>query len=183
MLIESLDRSRVRLSEPDLHLREILGHQPREVTIGALLGIVLAGLFNYDKLGKFGAFVMAIPGKNELYIYAAIFGVIVVGGIVARLVMGMRYKKSKVLKKLGRRVLVATQTIGWLGLLSVVFVYERASYLAWRLWPLSILVVGLIWAIWLATATYKTVPEAIAREKNQARKQKWLNLGSKGKRR
>lgn len=182
MLIESLDRSRVRITDPDLHLREILGHQPREVTVGALVGIALAGLFNYDKLGKLGAFVQTVPGRKELYIYAAIFAVIIVGGWIAKIVLKWRYKNSKVVKKFSKRLLIATQTIGWVGALSVVFIYERASYLAWRLWPLLILAVGLFWAIWLATASYKTVPSELAMEGEKARKQKWLT-GSKKSRR
>lgn len=184
MLIDSLDRSRVRISEPDLHLREILGHQPREVTVGAVVGIGLAGLFNYDKLGKLGAFLQTIPGRKELFVYAVVFAVMIVGGWVAKFVLKWRYKHSKVVKKLRRSTLLATQTVGWLGALSLVFIYERASYLAWRLWPLVILIVGLLWAIWLATASYKTVPEALAIEDDKARKQKWLTgSGSKKSRR
>jgi hypothetical protein len=182
MLIDSLDRSRVRITDPDLHLREILGHQPREVTVGALVGIVLAGLFNYDKLGKLGAFVQAVPSHKELYIYAVIFGLIIIGGWIAKIVLKWRYKNSKVVKKLSKRLLIATQTIGWVGALSLVFVYERASYLAWRLWPLLILAIGLFWAIWLTTASYRTVPLALASEEDKARKQKWLS-GSKKSRR
>lgn len=184
MLIESLDRSRVRITEPDLHLREILGHQPREVTVGALLGIVLAGLFNYDKLGKLGSFLQSIPAHKELYIYAAIFGVIIVGGWIAKIVLKLRYRDSKVVKKFSKRLLVATQTVGWVGLLSAVFVYERASYLAWRLWPLTILAIGVFWGLWLITDSYKTVPGALATEEDKARKQKWLTgSGSKARRR
>src|SRR6185369_6168330 len=66
MLIESLDRNRVKLARPDLHLREILGHQPREVTAGAILGVALAGLFNYDRLGSLGSFLQGLPGKTEI---------------------------------------------------------------------------------------------------------------------
>jgi acid phosphatase family membrane protein YuiD len=96
MLIDSLDRNRVRLQEPDLHLREILGHQPREVTVGAALGIVLAGLFNYDKLGAFGSFMQAVPERRELLVYAALFAFIIVAGVITRIVLGLRYKKSRI---------------------------------------------------------------------------------------
>jgi acid phosphatase family membrane protein YuiD len=181
MLIDSLDRNRVKLEQPGMRLREILGHQPREVTAGAALGIVLAGLFNYDKLGAFGGFLQAVPKHPEQVGYLVAFGVILIGGIVARVALKAKYPKSKVMRQLGGRVLVATQTIGWIGLFSVVLVYERASYLAWRLWPELVLAVGLIWAVWLATASYKTVPETLAKEANIARKLKWLNWGKKKK--
>ncbi len=178
MLIESLDRSRVKLSEPHLHLREILGHQPKEVTAGALLGILLAAFFNYSHLGPVGQFLEATPGHHELLIYAIVFGVMVVVGIVVRLVLALRYgKKSKTMRNFGRRLLVYTQTVGWLGLAGVLFVYENASYLAWRLWPLAVLTVAVIWGGWLLIASYRTVPKGLADEKQAARKLKWLQWG------
>jgi len=175
MLITSLDRSKIKLSDPDLHLREILGHQPKEVTVGAVLGVVLAGFFNYSHLGKFGTWLQDVPGHRELVAYAAVFVVILVGGVVARMILRMRYRKSKVIKQLARRILVATETIGWLGLVSVVFAYERATYVSWRLWPLLILAIGLAWAIWILSASWGTVPAALADEATEARKRKWLN--------
>jgi acid phosphatase family membrane protein YuiD len=183
MLIESLDRSRVKLEEPDLHLREILGHQPKEVTAGAILGISLAALFNYQRLGAFGAFLQTVPSRRELIIYGIVFALLLIGGVVFRLIARARYPKSKAIKTLTRRVLTATQTIGWIGIVSAAFVYERANYLDWRLWPLLILAIGLFWAVSLFVASYKTVPAALAIEANDARKLKWLNFGrNKGRR-
>jgi acid phosphatase family membrane protein YuiD len=183
MLVASLDRSRVKLEQPDLHVREILGHQPREVTVGAMLGILLAILFNYDRLGRFGSFLQTLPGRPEILAYLVAFLVVLVGGVLARVILRARYPKSKIMKKVGKQILTATQVTGWLGWVSVVFVYERASYLGWRLWPLVMLLVGLLWAIWLLTASYRTVPAAMAGEANEARKLKWLTWGrSKGPR-
>jgi acid phosphatase family membrane protein YuiD len=179
MVIESLERNRVRLDQPDLRLREILGHQPREVTAGAILGVLLGLLFNYDKLGKFGDFLQLVPKRPEMIVYAAIFLVILLGGIVGRLILRARYPKSKTIKKLTSRILVATQTIGWLGLFSVALMYENASYFAWRLWPLIVLLAGLLWALWIATGSYKVVPQGLAIEANEARKLKWLTWGQK----
>ncbi len=185
MLIASLDRSRVKIDQPDLHLREILGHQPREVTAGAILGILLAALFNYDKLGSFGTFLQTLPTRPEMLGYMIGFVVLVVGGIITRIILRMRYAKSKTMKKLSSQILVATQTTGWLGIASVILNYEHASYFAWRLWPLLIILFAGLWALWLITGSYRTVPAALASEQDQARKLKWFNWGKgrrKGKR-
>lgn len=179
MIIGSLDRNRVRLEQPDLHLREILGHQPREVTAGAILGLALAALFNYDRLGRFGDFLQAVPKHIEMFVYLGVFVAIMLLGVGVRFVLRARYPKSKTIKQFTKRILTATLTVGWLGVLSVVLVYENASYFAWRLWPLLVLAVGLLWAWWIATASYKVVPEALAAEANEARKLKWLNWGAK----
>lgn len=181
MLISSLDRNRVKLDKPDLHLREILGHQPREVSAGAILGILLSALFNYDKLGALGAFLQTLPSRPEMLGYLIAFAVIVLGGIVTRIVLRLRYRKSKTIKKLASQILVASQTTGWLGLVSVVLNYEHASYFAWRLWPMLIGLATLLWALWLITGSYRTVPVALAGEADQARKMKWFNWG-KGRR-
>ncbi|HEY2003607.1 MAG TPA: divergent PAP2 family protein [Candidatus Saccharimonadia bacterium] len=181
MIIGSLDHQRVKLEQPDLHIREILGHQPREVTAGAILGVALATLFNYDKLGAFGAFLEAVPKRPEMYVYLGVFVVLLLGGVITRLVLRAKYPKSKIMKQLSKRILTATQTMGWLGLLSVVLVYENASYFAWRLWPLLVLAVSVLWGLWLGTASYKTVPATLVAEANEARKLKWLNWGSKNR--
>jgi len=177
MLIESLDHSKVKLSQPDLHLREILGHQPKEVTVGAIVGVVLAGFFNYGRLGAFGVWLQDVPTHREWMAYSAVFLVILIAGIAARIGLRMRYRTSKAIKLLARRILAATETIGWLGIVSVVLIYERATYLSWRLWALMILAIGLAWAVWIVGVSWRAVPAALADEATEARKRKWLNWG------
>jgi uncharacterized protein len=177
MLIASLERSRVRLDHPTTHLREILGHQPREVAVGAVLGVVLAALFNSHRLQPALSFLQVYPSRPEVYAYGGGFAALLVLGLAARWFISARYKKSPTMRSLARRVLVLSQTIGWLGLLSVAFVYERASYLGWRMWPILILVAGFVWALWLGTSSYKMVPAELAQEADQARKLKWLKWG------
>lgn len=177
MLIAGLDRNRFKLDQPIRPLREILGHQPREVGVGALLGVLLAVLFNYDHLGTAGTYLQTMPDHSELIGYLAVFAAIILGGWVMRLVLRARYKKSPAIKQLTKRVVTASQTVGWLGLLSVALMYERASYFAWRLWPLLLLGIGLFWGWWLSAESYKTVPAALANEAHEARKRKWLLWG------
>jgi acid phosphatase family membrane protein YuiD len=181
MLIGALARNKVRIDNPDLHLREILGHQPREVTAGALLGIGLAMLFNYDRLGALGTFLQGVPGRPELLVYLGVFLALLIGGVVVRFILKAKYPKSQTIKRLSSQIFVASQTIAWLGLFTTALVYERASYFAWRLWPMLILVAGVLWAAWLLTASYKTVPASLALEATTARKLKWLNWGRKKK--
>jgi acid phosphatase family membrane protein YuiD len=175
LLLNNLVRNRFKLDAAPPHLREILGHQPREVSVGALYGIVLATLFNYDRLGRFGEFFTAVPGQMEMIIYASVFALLIIAGITVRWVLAARWRKSKVMKKFRKHVFQATQTIGWIGLISLVFVYERASYLAWRLWPLMILAAGAAWAVWIFTGSVKEVPAGLAAEEDVMRKKKWFS--------
>ena len=94
MLFENLQRSKFKMDTQPPKLREILGHQPREVVAGAVTGIVLAGVFNYTYLGQFGDFMRAIPARYELIGYGALFAVLIIGGVITRWLLGIKYTKS-----------------------------------------------------------------------------------------
>jgi len=181
MLMESLEKSKVRLSEPNLHLREILGHQPKEVTAGAVLGVVLGLLFNYGRLGAFGFWLQANPQHFELWSYAALVAVLVVGSLVQRLILRSRQPKSQAIRRLTKRIFTAGQAIGWLGAVAVAAEYERASYVAWRFWPLVLGLALISWASLIFLRSYKTVPEALAQEADTERKRKWLKSAKRRK--
>jgi acid phosphatase family membrane protein YuiD len=182
LLYDNLDRNKFKMDGPKpTRLREILGHQPREVSAGAVTGIALAALFNYDRLGKFGDFFRAVPVSYEFWAYAGAFSLLIVVGLILRIVLGRMYPRSKVMKRFKAHIFTASWTIGWTGLVSVLFVYERASYLSWRLWPVLVLVAGAMWAVWILTGSVKEVPAGLAAEAMQARKMKWLNFGRKSR--
>ncbi|HSX02375.1 MAG TPA: divergent PAP2 family protein [Candidatus Saccharimonadia bacterium] len=182
MVLSSLEKGRIKLDRPGLQLREVLGHQPLEVLAGGALGIVLGGFFNYDHLGALGDVLQAAPVGRELWLYAGLFALVLVGGVVSQWLLSARYGKSATMTGLRRRLLAATQTVGWLGVLMVLLQYERASYAAWRLWALVVLAVGVVWAIAIWSGSYRSVPAGLAAEATQARKLKWLNWGRGGKR-
>lgn len=178
MLIASLERSKFRLEQPNLHIREILGHQPREVMAGAVLGVVLGALFNYDRLTPFIQITQQVPAGVEFWGYLAFLAAVVVAGFVQVWVWRARRPKSRIIRKLTHRILVASQVVGWLGLALSLFQYERASYLSWRLWTWGVLMTGLIWAAVLVAQSFRSVPEALAEEADEARKRRWFQWGS-----
>ena len=180
MLIESLDRGKIRITTPALHLREILGHQPEEVTIGAVTGVLLGALFNYNHLGSLGAFLEGTAHSAEMIVYLAIGVGLVAAGIIQRLTLGRRPWQA--LRQVSRQVFTATQTTGWLVLVATVLIYERASYLGWRLWVLVILMAAAVWLAVLAAHWRGRLPKAIEQEQDAARKSKWLNFGRRRKR-
>lgn len=177
MLIASLERSKFKLEQPNLHIREILGHQPSEVAAGAALGVVLGGLFNYDRLTPLWHLLQRVPTGIEFWGYLVFFAVTIVAGLVQLWVWRSRRPKSRTIKKLTHRIWVATQVVGWLGLALSVLQYERAGYLSWRLWTWLVLAGGLIWAAVLVAKSFRTVPEALAEEAEEARKRRWFQWG------
>jgi hypothetical protein len=59
--------------------------------------------------------------------------------------------------------------------------FEGLSYLSWRLWPLKLVGILVIWDVWLFNR-YKSLPASLAAEADTARKQKWFQFGKKKKR-
>lgn len=180
-LINGLETAKVRFDYSGLRVSEVKGHTPAEVAVGAALGLVLGGIFNYDKITSLTNFLQAVPGRNELIVYLVIFGLLVLGGAIVNSVLRSRYSKSRAMRGLAKSILILTQVIGWLGLLTVVFIYEKASYLAWRFWPLFLIVIALGWGITIYAKYRKTLPVSLKHEADQARKSKWLRLGKKRK--
>lgn len=173
MLMDSLEQGKVRVARPGMRLREMLGHRPKEVLTGAVLGIGLGLLFNYQRLGTFGQYLEGVPKHPERYLLG--FALAIVAGIVSAFVLRSKYPKSMIMRKVRKHIVIMTQTIGWLGIVSVAFMYENASYLAWRLWALLIIFAGLFWAVGLVMHYWKLLPETLAAENNERRKMKWLN--------
>lgn len=160
---------------------ERLGHYPSEVLAGALMGLVLGGVLNYDHLGAVNNWFKAYPQHPETYSYFGIFGAIVVLGLAFRLVLARRYRKSLAWRTLGKRVLAWSQTVGWIGIGLTLLVYEKASYFAWRMWPVFALALGAWWMGWIIATARQQLPGAWAQEQETARKRKWLNWGSKSR--
>jgi len=181
MLIGSLGRGKVKLDLPELRLKEVLGHKPREVAVGAVAGVVLGGLFNFDRITALTSFLQQVPKTPELVWYTVVFTLLVIGGLIQRFVLRKRFPKSLTYKTLTGKILTATQVTGWIGLVMAALEYEHASYLAWRFWSIIMLLIGVVWAVNIIVWSVRTLPDALATEANVARKLKWLTFGRKRK--
>jgi hypothetical protein len=179
MIMESLRENRPPLANPDLHLREILGHQPDEVLAGAVLGVFLAALFNINHLSTQMAWLQTTPGGLERLIYLILFAVVVIGGIIARLVIAMRWRKSTAVRGLGKALLLMSQVTGWLGLILVFCEYQLIPVLEYRAWAIVVLIGLAVWKILLLIHYAKVLPPALEAEAEDARKSKWFDFGKK----
>jgi acid phosphatase family membrane protein YuiD len=163
-------------------LREVLGHTPAEVAAGSALGIALGGVFAYDKLGWLSHFVSTVPSKLEYHTYAIAGLVLFLVGILVRLVVPALRKNSRAIRQLAKSVYSIMSVSGFLLMLAALLTYEQASYLAWRLWAVLILVTGGILLLRQAVLWTMRLPEELALEAEHARKSKWFTWGSKRKR-
>lgn len=182
LLIEGLSRDRLKLDRPEERLREVLGHHPIEVLVGALIGLGLGGLFNYDRLGWLAQFMTTLPGRIESYAYLATAVALILIGILVRIILPWRVRKSPSLLHLAKVVFTWFEVVGWTGLILWFAIYERISYLAWRVWWIFELMLVAI-ALWqVVRVMFFQVPAARAAELAKARKSKWFDWGRKRKR-
>jgi acid phosphatase family membrane protein YuiD len=162
-------------------LREVLGHTPTEVAAGAALGVVLASVFAYDRLGVLGSFIATAPKKPEYTLYAIIGLILVVLSILLRIILPILKKNSKAVKTLAKSLFSILGTTGLLTLLAVVLEYEQASYLAWRIWPILSLGIGGVLVFITGIRWARRLPEELAIEAETARKSKWFDFGKNRK--
>jgi acid phosphatase family membrane protein YuiD len=181
MVIASLGEGKVRLQNPGLKLREVLGHKPSEVAVGALLGAFLAALFNLNSLSAQLTWLQGSVAGVERMVYVVIFAFLVVGGWLTRIIASKRRPGSKAVGSFAKAILIKTQVIGWIGLVLALAQYENLGYLTWRVWPIAVLVALVVWDAWLFPHYMKKLPVELEAEQEQQRKGKWLRFKKKKK--
>jgi acid phosphatase family membrane protein YuiD len=181
MLIGSLGRGKIRLDKPELKLREVLGHRPSEVGVGAVVGIVLGLLFNANtvRAGKVFTFLKTIPSHYELIAYGALGLILTLGALTQRFIFRRFFTRSKALRRLSSQIMTAGLTIGLIEIILVVFAYENATYISWRGWSDFVLAIGLIWGLAIASHFGRRLPDELAAEASVARKMKWIVWGKR----
>lgn len=180
-ILESMDQD--RLDHPKIHLREILGHKPLEVSLGAVLGLFLGCLFNYDKLGALGALATTPVGIGLIVILAAVAAVLLVGGIVARFILLRKYRKIAIGEQAVKRESWVAYGFAFLGLLLAFIQYEKIAAALWIVWPALylILFIGTALLIWLPYRGGK-IAAAVAAQAASSHKDKWLEGPNKKRR-
>lgn len=181
VVVRSLEQNRLALVEPIGHLREILGHKPREVGVGAVLGVVLGALLNYDQLDWLWRFLSSPVSPKWAIAIAIIAAVMVVGAIVQR-VIAMRYYRGL---KVGERSVRWASMIILLGgiTLGVFAFFERQNIAGanWTIWPIIVISTTLLARMASFIYFTKPVKEAIAERDAKNQNAKWLEPAKKKK--
>ena len=134
-------------------VREVLGHTPREVVVGMIIGVVVGLSFTYTAWVDQVGWLVETPGGVEQWVYLAVFATLTVLSGVAR---GW-------LQKLRQVAVVQTLkgAFGWgmalpglLGLFFSLMQFEGFGAVTWRLWPVLILTGFVIAQAVLTTELY-----------------------------
>jgi acid phosphatase family membrane protein YuiD len=180
-ILDSMDRD--RLDHPKIHLRELLGHKPLEVSVGAALGLVLGAILNADKLGPLVNIITLNVGKGMAIIVAALAVILLLAGLLARWAILRRYRKEVA------AVRQATKTAAWsfwslaiVGLLLGFIEYEHVAIAIWLIWPIVYAILILVVVFTLILKYRTSVPTAIIAYRVTADKDKWLEGPNKKRR-
>ncbi len=161
-------------------MREILGHKPLEVLVGAVLGFIMACLFGYQKIIPYLNVFNNVPSPQQakaLMIAAAGFALI---SLVIFFVIRSLHKTSK---KVGTYnfYLLSTNLLASVMVAGLAFFYyENVVY------PYGLLGFGVIAIIWLGGVGYSVynIVRAIKTDKkpvHQVKKEAWLKKAGKKK--
>jgi acid phosphatase family membrane protein YuiD len=182
-LVEGLAEARVKFERPhQRRLREVLGHTPLEVVVGALLGFVLAVAANAGQLQSELNWLSSAPVGAEFWAYTFSFAGLLLAGWSFKLWQQLVKQTSIIWKEIASRILLKTQLLGWLGLLVSFSQYEKAPLLGMRAWSLLLLASLITWDVYLFAVYQKRLPAALADEQETARRGKWFQRAKKRKR-
>jgi uncharacterized protein len=181
LILDSMEKD--RLDHPRMRLREILGHKPLEVSVGAVLGLFLGAILNSDKLGPLVSLITIQVGRGMAIIVAVVAALILLLGVITRFGLLRRYRKPVAVVQ---RVLHTTSWSLWLtalvGLLLAFLEYERVGAATWVVWPALYALLIIVVKITLILKYRRTVPAAIATYRATQDKTKWLEGPNKKRR-
>ena len=172
------------LRKPDdfARLREVLGHQPLEVIVGALLGALVATLFSLDELSPIINWLAALPSKPELYAIFALGILIALGTIVYFAIARKKIKRDKKIYELLKYVLGVNVIVGVFMLFAGLVSYESIAPYGQRWLSVFIMTAWLIFMLiaiwrWIGLQKVAKFDTDIVSE----RKQNWLKKAGKKK--
>lgn len=183
LVIDSLNTGRAASAQQINRLREVLGHTPAEVLAGAVLGVVLGGLFNYDRLGGLGNFLSATPKHPETWVYLGIGAGLLLVAIILNLALRSRARRLASWKTLLRSLLTLGVSAAVLEAVFTFGALENASFLTWRAWGLVTAVAAVILLPFLIVRPLRRLPAEAALVADLERKEKWLKPAKKRKNR
>lgn len=157
------------------HLREVLGHRPLEVFIGAVMGVIVSSLFLYARVLESAPWLLSALRGNTLVVELVIAGLLVVSGSLS--VLLARRGAARLYKPFFRQVFISNVVMA-LGLLVLVLIQNQ------QLAPwdncLTLLVVVALFVAWHLVLWYQLLVDGHLRatdvvlKPRSQRQAKWL---------
>ncbi len=182
-LIAEMARSG-NLRKPDDYgqLREILGHQPLEVIVGAILGGLVATLFSLNQITPIIKWLTSAPSKLEINIIFGVGAALIIVSLGIFAVYKKKIKKDRELKKINTYFQLSNISLGLSLLLAGLLANESILPYGQRWLAVTIMT---IWALLMLIAIWRMANlSKIARfssPDDDSSKKAWLKKAGKKK--
>lgn len=172
------------LRKPDDYsqLREILGHQPLEVIVGAMLGGLVATLFSLDQLSPIINWLTATPNSWQIKFIYIIGALLVLLPVLLRVLLKKRIKSNKKLAYIFKFIIFGSVVAGVLVLFSGFVAQQSIANYGQRWFFVSLVSVWFIYILVVIWRWFnlKKVPR-FSDEIINPRKDEWLKKAGKKK--
>lgn len=170
------------LRKPDDYnkLREILGHQPLEVIVGALLGGLVATLFSLDQLSPIINWLIEVPSALQANIVFAAGALLLLVPVTIRIIQAKKVRSNKKLAYVFKFILFGSVAAGLAMLFAGLLARETIQTYGQRWLPVSIFS---IWAIYMLVVLWRWLnikkASRFSDEMPNFRKDAWLKKAGK----
>lgn len=182
LISEMSHNGNIRKPDDYNKLREILGHQPLEVIVGALLGGLIATLFSLDQISPIINWLTKPLAGVEIYLAYIIAAVLVLAPIVVRVAFNKKIKSDKKLRYIFKFVLFGSILAGILMAFAGFVASESIQLYSQRWVSISLLTV---WVAYMLVVIWRWLNlRKVARfsdEMPNVRKEAWLKKSGKKK--
>lgn len=182
-LIEEMARNG-NLRKPDDYnkLREILGHQPLEVVVGALLGGLVATVFSLNQLSPIINWLTSSPTDLQISIIYAVGALLVVVPIIIRVIRAKSIRSNKKLSYVFKFIIFGSLLAGLSMLLAGLLAREQIQVYGQRWASISLFV---LWVTYMLVVLWRWLnlkkTTRFSDEMPNLRKETWLKKAGKKK--
>lgn len=182
LISEMSHNGNIRKPDDYNELREILGHQPLEVIVGALLGGLIATLFSLDQISPIINWLTQPLAGREIYLAYILGGLLIAVPVIVRLIAKKKIKANKKARYIFRFILFGSVVAGVLVAFAGFVANESIKLYSQRWVSISLLTV---WLAYILVVIWRWLNiRKIARfsdEMPNLRKDTWLKKAGKKK--
>lgn len=179
LIADLVKTGNVRDADNYSQLREILGHKPLEVIVGAILGVGVALCFGYQKLSFATDVLVSSPGELKVKLIGGAAAALLVAAIGIYLIVQKRLAHTKTIKTQAFRIMLANIFFALLFGVYAFMAYEQVDMFS----PYYILLItALGWVAVLIGMSFNLVRQLKADKPAQnERRDQWLKRAGKKK--
>lgn len=158
------------------HLKEILGHRPLEVAVGAAMGVILTGLLMTSTVYERLPWLNTIPSKLAMTIQLGLAVFLIIAGLAAHLSASRTGSRLSPYRPFARHIMISNIVSAIL--LGLAVFMQRQQLSLWSTWVVVLFVLAffIFWhlGLWYRLLVDGDLRNAAAATEPASRRAKWL---------